>query len=132
MKEITKTVFVAFDGKEFEKKSECDFYETQMSPEKKAERVGVILHELNRLKRSSDYQSLGKVQKRLDNAKAVFLAAAKKKRRYTMDFAKEMEMAAVFYRAAYYDFQRVLNRKRELVDELKRLLPKFDRRKGKQ
>ena len=130
MKEIRKTVFVAFDGKEFDRREDCARYEVESSPEAKWRRVGVILGELKRLKHSHYHECFSERQKMMIKAKADLLAAAKGKRRYLYRFAKDIEKAAVAYVVAYDYWRSGLRRHHELMEELRRLAPKFDKRKA--
>ena len=130
MKEIRKTVFVAFDGKEFDRREDCARYEVESSPEAKERRVCAILSELNRLKHSHYHECFSERQKMMVKAKVDLLAAAKGKRRYLYRFAKKIERAAVEYVVAYDYWRSGLRRHRELIDELRRLAPKFDKRKA--
>ena len=132
MKKITKTVFVAFDGKEFDRREDCARHETESSPEAKWRRVGIILDELKRLKHSHYHECFGERQKMMIKAKIDLIAAAKGKRRYLYRFAKDIERAAVAYVVAYDYWRSGLRRHQELINELRRLAPKFDKRKGKQ
>lgn len=132
MKEISKTVFVAFDGKEFDRREDCARHEVESSPEAKERRVGSILGELKRLKHGHAHDCFSERQKMMIKAKIDLLAAAKGKRRYLYRFAKDIERAAVAYVVAYDYWRSGLRRHQVLIDELRRLAPKFDKRRVKQ